>query len=95
MIKISKDQKNATIDRNTYNRLTQGTRFQRSMNLLAELDKVYSEMDKYLLKATNLSEQEVQDNLKIRRKDRAEFFRKNPPPMAGGFDMSAIDAYFG
>lgn len=91
-IEFNHETHEVTVDQETVNRLTKGTPFQRSMNLVAMLDEVLSEMDAEFAKSAGLNPEQRRAMAERMRKSRAEYLRNNPPPMPD-FDPAAIDVY--
>jgi len=96
-MKFDFDTMKATVDLETYSKLTQGTQFQKSIGLLSMMsqiweDNYYAEMD-----ALNLTPERYEE-FAVQNKDffRNLYFRdsmiENPPP---GIDLDALNAFFG
>ena len=92
-IEINPETGDASIDRDTIDRLTQGTPFQRSMNMVAMIDELLSEFDADFAKAAGLNRNQRRAYKKAMKKSRAAGLRANIPPMAN-FDPSAIDVFY-
>jgi len=80
----------AFVDYDTYRRLTQGTEFQRSINLLALLNKILEDTHKAELDNMNLTPKEYKQALKKLAIFREYFLRLNPPP---GIDPDALHIF--
>jgi hypothetical protein len=87
---MTSDTQQVTIDRDAYKRLTQGTEFQRSINVLTLIDNIGAEMALDFAKAAGLTGLAKKSFLKKLQKERLKGLRKNPPP---GIDPGALEVF--
>jgi len=89
-IQFNPDTLTAIVDHETYRRLTQGTAFQQSINLLAMLNQILDDAYKAELASMNLTPKEHQQALRKLAIFRDDFLRLNPPP---GIDSDALHIF--
>lgn len=79
-----------TIDRESSDRLTKGTHFQRSINLLSMLLQMAKEITEDAVKRWKLSKTDADSFRAKERKDHLKMLLKNPPY---GIDRDALKAF--
>lgn len=92
-IQVSEDKKQDTVDRETYQRLTTGTKFQRSLNCVIEMDRIMTEMDQEIAKHAGLKGLAKKAFLKKAKKNRAKYLKSNFPKIEN-FDNSAVGIFY-
>ena len=87
---IDKEKSTLSIDRESYDRLTKGTPFQRTTNMLGMLAKMLDEMTDDAIGCMKLTEVEAA-NFRAKQKEVAlKMFMDNPP---SGLDQDALKAF--
>ncbi len=87
---ISSDKKTISIDRESYDRLTKGTPFQRTTNMLGMLVQIFDEMADDALGCMKLTEVEAAYFRAKQKEVALKMFMDNPPP---GLDQDALKAF--
>ena len=96
-MKFDFDTMKATVDLETYSKLTQGTQFQKSIGLLSMMSQIWEDNYYAEMKALNLTPERYNE-FAVENFDffRNLYFRdsmiENPPP---GIDLDALNAFFG
>ncbi len=86
-IKFNPDHLSIAVDLETYHRLSCGTPFQQSMNLLALLLQIMAEADQEILDNAELTPKQRNRLKKILEQSHHHYLRQNPPP---GIDAEAL-----
>ncbi len=86
-IEFSQDHLSVTVDLETYQRLSHGTPFQQSMNLLAFLLQMIEEDNKEMLDNPELTPKQREHLKKVFEQSYRNYLRLNPPP---GIDSEAL-----
>lgn len=86
-IEINLDKLTVTLDLETYHRLSHGTPFQQSMNLLTLLLQIMTEADKEVLNNSELTPKQRERLRKVLEQSHYNYLRLNPPP---GIDAEAL-----
>ena len=87
---ISTEKSTLSIDRESFDRLTKGTPFQRTTNMLGMLTQVFDEMTDDALGCMKLTEVEAANFRAKQREVALKMFMDNPPP---GLDQDALKAF--
>ena len=89
-IEFNEATQSCNIDAETYKRLTTGTDFQRSMNVLGMMDQIGYEMACDAVAAAGLTGPAREALLKKMRQSRMQQLLKTPPP---GIDRDALEVF--
>lgn len=89
-IKFNEDSLSVTVDLETYLKMSQGTEFQKSINLLVMLKRIMEEADKLKLDNLDLTIEQREVLLQELNRAHEDFLRLNPPP---GIDQEALQIF--